>query len=495
MSTNVGIKNNTNLSQQLNLAPQLLNWLKILQSSSLDLSQMIQNELVSNPALESDIPDDDAAAEYLDSSFDELPGSDTELYLDASDEGTRLAALAEIDDDWRSADEQPLASSHVLQEKHDYMMDHLVKASSLKDELIEALLIADLDVAEARAAQVIAGSLDARGYLDASLEEIAQMSEVDLPVVERALEQFQQLAPAGIGARDLRECLQLQLCSMNEDTELAQTLVVNWLDNLAMNQHALLAEHLGVELDAVNQALDLIRSLDPEPGRSFETSPVEYVEADIEIQNKNGELSAILLDEKLPRLQLSRYCKQLLEARRGTKEDLDYIRNKVREATFLIEGISQRQETMLKVAREIIRVQGSYLTSKEGRLQPLTMNKVASMIGVHETTVSRAIANKYIRTSRGIIEMRTFFKVGYRCADGSSVAPERVREMVAEIIGSENPLKPIIDSKISEQLKKSGLKVARRTVAKYREELDIPSSKERLAIARRRRDYKMALAG
>lgn len=494
MSTNNRMYNNTNLNQQLNLAPQLLNWLKILQSSTLDLSQMIQNELVSNPALEADAPDD-FSADFEEACYDDLPAPPDELYLDSSDEGSRLAALAEIDDDWRSADEQPLANSHVLQEKHDFMMDHLVKASSLQDELEQTILVSGLNEAEEQIAQIISGSLDSRGYLDLSLEEIALLAGAELSEVEAALEKFQKLAPAGIGARNLRECLLLQLQAMEEETELAEELVQNWLDNLAMNQHQLLAEHLGVELDAINDALALIRTLDPEPGCSFENSPVEYVEADMEIQNKDGELRVVLLDEQLPRLQLSRYCKQLLEARNGTKEDLDYIRNKVREATFLIEGISQRQDTMLKVANEIIRVQRPFLTTKDHGLLPLTMNKVASMIGVHETTVSRAIANKYILTDRGLIEMRTFFKVGYRCADGSSVALERVREMVAEFIEEENSMKPMIDSQISERFKKMGLKVARRTVAKYREELNIPSSKDRLAAARRRRDYKLALAG
>lgn len=493
MSTNNRMYNNTNLNQQLNLAPQLLNWLKILQSSTLDLSQMIQTELVSNPALEPEVPDD-FSDELDESSFEEVPVAATELYLDSSDEGPRLAALAEIDDDWRSADEQVLVSSHVLQEKHDFMMDHLVKASSLQDELEQAILVSGLNELEEPIAQIISGSLDHRGYLDLSLEEIAQLADAKLSAVEAALEKFQKLAPAGVGARDLRECLLLQLRTMEEETELAEELVEKWLDNLAMNQHKMLAEHLDIELDAINEALALIRTLDPEPGRSFETTPVEYVEADMEIQYKAGELHVVLLDEHLPRLQLSRYCKQLLEARCGTKEDLDYIRNKVREASFLIEGISQRQDTMLKVAREIIRVQRGFLTTKDDRLQPLTMNKVASMIGVHETTVSRAIANKYVRTDRGLVEMRTFFKVGYRCADGSSVAPERVREIVAEFIEEENSMKPLIDSQISELFKKMGLKVARRTVAKYREELDIPSSKDRLAAARRRRDYKMALA-
>lgn len=493
MSTNIAMYNGANLTQQLNLAPQLLNWLKILQASSLDLSNMIQSELATNPAL-------DVGSDGDDSLSDEWLGEDApvasteEMYLDGSDVGTRLSLLADMDDEWRSADEQPLASTHVLQEKHDFMMDHLVSAASLQNELEQTIQVSGLSKVEARIARHIAGSIDGRGYLDSSLEEIAQEVGVELVLTEAVLKKFQKLVPAGIGARDLRECLVLQLEAMDADTELAQLLVCQWLENLAMNQHKALAEHLDVELDELQEAFDLIRTLDPEPGKNFQTTPVEYVEADLEIYCRNDELHVKLLDEQLPRLQLSSYCKRLLEARQGSKADLEYIRAKLREATFLIQGISQRQETMLKVAREIMRIQRDFLTTSDGRLQPLTMNKVAAMIGVHETTVSRAIANKYIRTNRGLIEMRAFFKVGYRCADGSSVAPERVREMVAEFINAEDPLQPLIDSKLSERFRKMGLKVARRTIAKYREELDIPSSKERLAATRRRQEYRMAVA-
>ena len=492
MSTNVKMHNNTNLNQQLNLAPQLLNWLKILQASTLDLSQMVQNELISNPALEEgSSSDDNPADEWNDA---EMPQDPSETSFDNCDMDTRLSVLADIDDEWRSADEQPLANSSVLQEKHDYVIDHLVKASSLLSELEEMIVFSGLKGDEARIARAIAGSIDIRGYLDADLEELADLVGVTVETVEGVLDIFQQMAPAGIGARDLRECLLLQLKALDENTELAEELVSRWLENLAMNQHKALAAHIDVELDDLNDACDLIRTLDPEPGSSYRSDPVEYVEADLEIYSKDGELHVELMDARLPRLQLSSYCKMLLEAKQGSKKDLEFIRNKVREATFLIEGISQRQDTMLKVAREIMRVQRDFLSNKDGRMQPLTMNKVASIIGVHETTVSRAISNKYIRTHRGLVEMRAFFKVGYRCADGSSVAPERVQEMVSEMIRAEDPLKPLIDSKISECLKKKGLKVARRTVAKYREELNIPSSKERLAAARRRENLKMALA-
>lgn len=482
MSKNIRMYNESNLSQNLNLAPQLLNWLKILQASTLELGQMVQNELASNPALEVSEPDSAPAEDYAAEDF----SASKEMQFDDSECGERLGALADIDEEWKNADAPALASNAALQDKHDYIMDHIASSSDLNEVIDEALRFADLTKMESDLMKVFSGSIDERGYLDAGLEDIALQTGDEHGEIEGVLKKFQQLVPAGIGARDLRECLLLQLRALDEDTELAEQLVGEWLENLAMKQDKALADHLGVEHEELLDAVAQIRTLNPEPGRDYESMPVEYVEADLNIFMEDGELKVELLDQKLPRLQLSSYCKRLLDARNGSKADLNYIRKKIREATFLIQGISQRQETMLKVADHIVRVQREFLSSAEGQLQPLTMNKVASMIGVHETTVSRAIANKYIRTERGLVEMRKFFKTGYRCADGSAVTPEKVKKQISVFIAAEEELKPLTDAHISDLLKKQGLSVARRTIAKYREELGIASSKARLAAAKRR---------
>lgn len=491
MNTNVKIHNTSNLSQQLNLAPQLLNWLKILQVSSLDLTDLVNKELSTNPALETASPDDSGISD--DPSSEDF-SSKTELSLEGSETGERLGVLADIDEEWRTADTQPLSTNQSLREKHDFMMDQLVKAPALQNEIEEAIICSNLKGKEIVLARIIAGSIDVRGYLDASLEEIALLAGTNLSIAETVLEKFHILAPAGIGARDFRECLSLQLRAMDSDTELAQVLVNDWLDTLAQQRYAELGEYLGVDPGDIQVAFELIRTLDPEPGKIYNSVPVEYVDADIDIYLKEGVLEVELLDNRLPRLQLSGYCKRLLEAKNGTKKDLDYIRNKVREATFLIQGISQRQDTMLKVTRQIMRVQREFLSSEDGQLQPLTMNKVAAMIGVHETTVSRAIANKYIRTERGLLDMRSFFKVGYRCADGSSITPERVKKQLSVFVGAEEEMKPRTDAQLSELFKKQGLKVARRTIAKYREEMGVPSSKERLVSAKKRALSNLAMA-
>lgn len=480
MSANLGLFTGANLSQQLNLAPQLLNWLNLLQVSTLDLNALVRQELDSNPALEEDAPADDEVEAAVE---EELPAEEfadelQEIRLDDGSLNERFSMLAEMDDEWRTADAASPAHADLLQEKHDFMMDHLVKGISLQDELEQAIAYSDLSGEEAALARLMAGYVDERGYFAVSLDEFAAQHAVDRELAWSVLLKFQAIVPPGIGARDLRECLILQLAALRCDTRLAERLVTDCLDQLAESPQAVMAA-LGVSAAELEEALNMIRLLDPEPGLIYRQAPVEYVEADLEITLQADELQVELCAQRLPSLQLSQYCKRLLEAKQGSKADLDYIRQKLRDAEFLIQGISQRQETMLKVARQIMRVQKEFFVEPDGQLQPLTMNKVAAIIGVHETTVSRAVANKYVRTPRGLVEMRAFFKTGYRCADGSSVTPERVKERLSALIDAEPVAAPLTDAQLAERFKGQGIRLARRTIAKYREEMGILSSKER----------------
>jgi RNA polymerase sigma-54 factor len=481
MSANVRLYNEANLSQQLNLAPQLLNWLKVLQMPALELSQMVRTELNMNPALEVAEPE---GSDWDEDFGRERSSGEAETEFGESVVGERLESLAEIDSEWREADEPKLANSSYLQEKHDFMMDHLVKGVSLTDELEQAIRLSDMDDEMSIRASTLVGYIDERGYLGVTLAELEESYGLSQQVWLEVLEQFQAVVPAGIGARSLQECMVLQLRAMGEDTALAERIVMHELELLVEEGVEAVATKTGLSLEAVEQAMNQMRMTDPEPGRMYQVRHVEEVNADLEIRLEQGGLRVELCDPYMPSLRLSGFCKRLLEQRQGSKDDLDYIRRKLRDATFLIQGISQRQETMLKVAGQIMRVQRDYLMTKDGELQPLTMNKVAAIIGVHETTVSRAIANKYVRTPRGMVEMRAFFKVGYRCADGSALTPERVKERMLVMIRDEVATSPLTDQQLADSFKKQGLKVARRTIAKYREELEIPSSKERLLRAR-----------
>lgn len=473
MGAHLGLVTEANLSQQLNLAPQLLNWLKLLQVPSVELNQMIQNELLSNPALELDEPDWTDAPEAR---CDESP----ELGLGEECYDERLAVLADIDEEWRTADQAPkLASADHLQEQNNYMMDSLVRAANLQEEIDQAIHFSELSEQEVSWMRVLAGSLNARGYLDISLDEFATECGIDADRAWVTLLHFQAIVPPGIGARDLEECLTLQLAAMRVDTCLAERIVRDHLARFAEAEPDQMCELLGVDEHELQLASDQIRMLDPDPGLIYQDVPVEYVQPDLEIFAEEGAVKVELCEESAPPLRISSYCQRLLKAGQAGRADLNFVRKKLREASFIIQGIAQRQETMLKVALQIARVQQEFFLKPNGQLRPLTMNKVAAIIGVHETTVSRAVANKFVRTERGLMEMRAFFKVGYRCADGSSVTPEKIKEQLAALIEAEEPSAPLTDAGLSAIFKKQGVKVARRTVAKYREELGISSSKVR----------------
>ena len=480
MSVNLGLVTEANLSQQLNLAPQLLNWLKLLQVPTVELNQMVQSELLSNPALE----ECEVERAVEDDWSDSLSNDPEEFTPGENAVDDRLAMLADIDDEWRSADEPlTLSTTEHLQDQKNYMMDTLVRAPSLQDEIDQSIACSDLSAERAFLARKLSGYLNDRGYLDISLDEFAEEHWMEPDAAWSLLLDFQALVPPGIGARDLHECLILQLASMRCDTCLAERIVHDSLDLLIEQADEDLCERFECTEEELRVARDQIRMLDPDPGLAFQTVAVEYIEPDLEFRVEDGEIRIELCDDAIRPLRISSYCKRLLQKGIGSREDLNYIRRKLREASFIIQGITQRQDTMLKVAQQIARVQKEYFLKDDGQLQPLTMNKVAAIIGVHETTVSRAVANKFVKTPRGPIEMRAFFKVGYRCADGSSVTPEKIKEQLSDLISHEAAPGALTDAELSVLFKKKGVKVARRTIAKYREELGIPSSKARKSQA------------
>jgi RNA polymerase sigma-54 factor len=466
------------LSQQLNLAPQLLNWLQLLQAPTQELSTMVQHELETNPVLELADPVCDVDFDDYDASNTDLEATDTDFNNENLD--ARLETLAEIDQEWRDDYMETRRTSQSVDdenEKHQYMLDSLVHNDSLYTCLTKQLGLYELSEQKMQRAEQIIGTLDDRGYLTSSLVDLAEQAEASMEAMQAALDVVQSLTPAGVGARDLRECLMLQV---EDRTSVAFRLLNECFDLLTDHRVDDAADRLDVEPEDIMDALGEIHGLDPEPGLSICTEPTTYVEPDVFICEKDGELVAELNDDSMPHLRISPSCRALLEQKNLSEADMAYIRQKIRNGQFLIRGIHQRKETLLRVTREILRVQQEFFRDDAGEMVPLTMNKVAAIIGVHETTVSRAIANKYVSTGKGLMPMKTFFKSGYRCADGSALTPEKVKDLIDEMVCDESPANPMTDQQISEVLKEKGLKVARRTIAKYREEMDIPSSKERV---------------
>ncbi len=483
---NVGFQSDLRASQELKLAPQLLQWLNILQASSTDLSAMIQAELSTNPALEVDGPMPDGVVE---DHVDEAPSAEEPKELEYSDEvlGERMEYLAEIDGEWRESESgcnsASSGSDSEEQEYRDHVTDSITRATSLQEHLLVQLRLLDNSALNMQLVELLVGSLDDRGYLTSSLAELAELAGVPEADLERTLAVVQNMDPPGVGARDLRECLLLQLRAAGA-CGVVETLVSEHLQAVGRRQYRDLAAHLGVQEEEIRKAVAFIQTLNPVPGQRFTRHMAEYVEPDAIVKRSSTGYVVELTDQRIPRLRLSASVRRLLEQGHLSREEIAYIRNKIRAASFLIQGITQRQETLRKTMEQIVSFQGEFLGQADGKLNALTMASVARVVGVHETTISRAISNKYVQTPRGLFPMRHFFLAGFRCADGSRMTMQKVKDLLATIIRAEEACAPLMDRDIVQAMGKHGLRVARRTVAKYREEMGIPASKDRVGKRR-----------
>ena len=487
MNIGINLDHQVNTSQQLNLAPQLLQWLRLLQLPTTELTAIVQTELEKNPALELDSSNVDGnEAPVEDSANPDSLEAETTVPLSSPDtkdtDKEKYELLAEINEQWNlDTTHSPGRNSQDsdTEEKQRYIIDSITSTPSLHEHLLKQLPRTGMSQQNINIAELIIGSIDEKGYLSLPIENIASATGSETKQVEKILAMIQSFDPVGVAARDLRECLLLQLQSCDE-TSLARKIVGEHLELLARKQHTEIARILDVDVDDIMEAQQIIISLNPAPGSKFSEKAPEYVNADVIVHNIDGTYVTELNDTHIPRLRISASCQQLINKPGLKPDESSYLRNKIRSASFLIQGIRQRQATLQKVAEQVVSLQQDYLSNPTGEMKPLTMAKVAAIIGVHETTVSRAISSKYIRTPRGLFEMKHFFRAGYRCADGSAMTPETVKNMISELIEKENPVSPLKDITIARILeKKDGLRLARRTIAKYREEISIPSSKER----------------
>jgi RNA polymerase sigma-54 factor len=484
MSMNLSFSGQLSQQQQLNLAPQLLQWLRLLQVPAQSLDQLVRGELESNPALEQDELSSDAQADDADL----LAAADAiEPHEDWPGLEERFSVLADIDSQWVEETSLPGTTDRVSeQERHNYQMQSITGDETLATILLQQIAVCAESDTLKRNAALLVGMLDERGYVSETMAEIAAELDISVEAAEQALALVQSLDPVGVGARDLSECLQLQLCGSDAVTRLARRVVKDCLHALAQGRVSSIANHLGVTEAEVSEAIAMIRTLNPAPGKSVGGSDiVQEVTPDIVIElSAEGEFEISVVDDSLPRLRISRYCRSLIEKGNLTADEMSYLRGRIRAASFLIDGIEKRGTTLRRIAEEIIRVQHHFLRGDEGDVRPLTMAKVAGIIGVHDTTVSRALAEKYVQTPVGLFPMKKFFCVGYRCDDGSAMTPEMVRRRIETMIMDEEPESPVRDEDIAAKLQEEGIPVARRTVAKYRGELGIPSSKERMQRTR-----------
>ena len=452
-----GLQQSAHMAQQQMLSPQMRQSLEILQATALELQQMVRQEIETNPVLEEEVPEEEAPAEEEtedgEEEFDEL----RQLEEDWSDYSTEGAQNAD-----------PAADARRRQ-----FLEGITPPETLAVHLEKQLSRLALDPVQRRVATLLVGNLTEDGYLAATPEEVADEAGAETAEVIEMLHLLQTLDPPGVGARDLAECLRLQLARRGEGQSLAARIVEGQLDMLGRKKFAEIASALRVSQDDVREAGALIASLNPKPGRAFAGEVAQVLAPDVIIERTGDEFTVSLVRDSVPQLRISRTYRDLLGGGSGGAEVRSYLREKIRGGKFLIKSIQQRQQTILAIAREIAVRQRAFLEEGVSALAPMTMAQVAEAVGVHETTVSRAIAGKTVATPQGVFEMKFFFTSGYRAADGAAVSSTSVKDAIAALIRGEDPLKPLSDQQIVQKLSADGLAVARRTVAKYREALGI----------------------
>lgn len=463
------------LTQSATITPRLQRALKLLQVPATELRNEIAAELAANPVLEEIDSRGDREESYDADFVKEAPPEDGgELNVSDND----FSALRRMDDDWRDSyyDEQRSQSySTEDAERREHFFENRAGGSSFREKLIEQARDAAPSPGVLAALIALLGRLDERGYLDEDPRDIALSCGLNPDDTEEALVLLHGFEPAGLGARDIRGCLLLQLRASGLGSSLAARILEDAYDDLLKRRFSDLARRFRVSPDAVRDALAVIGKLDPAPARRFAEDDNHAVTPDVVITRdaETGALRAELTNDSVPRLRLSHAYKELLAGGRLSPKDRAYLSERMKDGRFLIDALAHRQNTVLGVAERLIDRQPGFFEQGRAGLKPLTMAVVAADLGVHETTVSRAVAGKWMRTPVGMVEMRDFFSSGYSTADGGSVASAGVKEMLADVVRAEDVDDPLSDEGIVEQLARKGVKLARRTVAKYREELGI----------------------
>ncbi len=471
------LKQQLKLMPQLVMTPQLQQAIKLLQLSRLELIQTIRNELEINPVLE----EVEEGEEYL----EELPSSEVSSEEQPFLQEFEVSDKVRDDFDWESFLEEYSSSPPVLQEREEgeelpSFEQRLSKPTSLRDHLYWQLRLSRLTEKEIEIGEEIIGNLNSNGYLDATVEEIAKATNSTPEEVERVLRTIQHFDPLGVASRDLRECLLVQARVLMPENKLVETIILNYLNYLENKNYQALMNKLGCGSQELKEAVEAILSLDPRPGRAYSDEEPQYVSPDVFVVKVENDFVILLNDEGLPKLRISPYYLEFMKNPDKIPQSAkEYIQNKIRSASWLIKSIYQRQKTIYKVTESIVRLQRDFFEKGVGHLKPMVLKDVAMDIGVHESTVSRVTANKYMQTPHGLFEFKYFFSSGIRKDDGEDIASEIVKEKIRDIIKREDPSSPYSDSEIAEMLMKDGIKIARRTVAKYREMMNILPSHKR----------------
>ena len=467
----------TKLVQKLILTPSLQQAIKLLPMSTLELSDLLNQEMVENPLLE-EVPTEElqpAEQQQAEKPEPEKPATEKADNWDDADYEYFFGDY--LDDGYRSRQPSEVKELPPIE-------NTLSTTGSLSDHLLWQLSLQTSDDKLREIGRAIIGNLDDDGYLVASVEEVAAMGEWPVTDVERALQHLQTFDPIGVAARDLQECLWLQIRHIGLEGTPSEKIVTEHLRLFQNHQVPEIARKLGMSIEDLKEHIEIIRNLDPKPGSRYNPTQSQYVIPDVYIVKIEDQYVAALNEEGLPQLRISPVYRRLLDksGQESNDETRAYVKDKFRSALWLIKSVDQRQKTIHKVATSIINFQREFLDHGIEYLRPLVLRDVANDIGMHESTVSRVVNNKYMHTPQGVFEMKYFFHSGISSSYGESVSSVTIKQRIRKIIENEDPRKPLSDSKIVSILQKEGLMLARRTIAKYREELKIPTSNQRKVL-------------
>ena len=464
-----GMQQRQSLALQQVLSPQLQQSLLILQTPLLELRNLVQQEMETNPVLE-ELPEDPGPSEPT-----EAEASADENFKE------EFEKLVSLDEEWRDYMAQSASyssdgarGSKQADDKRQFLFDSIPVQETLQQNLVAQLNQSVLEADERKAAELIIGNIDDDGFLQSAPEEMAINSGIPQDDFERMLGLIQTFYPAGVGARDLRECLLIQLRRQGKEHSLEYRIVSEHMEDLGRHRLPEIARSMAIGVEDVQRAADKIARLNPRPGQIFAAAPQNYVLPDVIVEKVDGEYQISLNNEQIPHLRISNLYKDIVASGDAqTSEVKDYIRDKIRSGKFLIRSIHQRQQTILNIAQQIVSRQRDFLDHGASHLKPMIMAEVADAVGVHETTVSRAVSGKYMATPQGVFEMKYFFTGGYQTASGESLSNVSVKQAILDLVKHESGSAPLSDHEIVQILSERGIPIARRTVAKYRSELNI----------------------
>ncbi|MBN1163918.1 MAG: RNA polymerase factor sigma-54 [Candidatus Krumholzibacteriota bacterium] len=456
------------LHQRLVMTPRLQQALKLLQMPTLELQQVLKQEILQNPLLEE---------------VDDMVDSEEEVSTDEEEVEKREPADSEEQIDWDDYFENAFGmggANAEVEEREDFLERVPVAKQSFCEFLFSQLRLSTDDKQMLEIGEYIIASLDDSGYLTCSLDDIARTFQIELETVEKVLRLIQTFDPPGVGARDLKECLLIQIEAKGMGDSMAARVIRDYFEEFKQKKYLDISKKLKISLKEVQAQASVIGTLNPKPGLDIIAESPKYVIPDLVVERVGEKFIVFLNDRNVPRLRISQsYKNELQHNPEINTETKDFIQGKLKNAKWLIQTIEQRRRTMIKVMESIVEEQREFFEKGTVSLRPLTLQQVASKINMHESTVSRVTTNKYVQTPRGVYELKFFFSSALSTQAGGEVSAKSAKVKIKDIIGKENPKKPLSDQKIADMLEKDGLIIARRTVAKYREQLGILPARHR----------------